>query len=119
MGLTEHADKEFRMLSGGLKRRVTVARALMHDPDILILDEPTAGIDIEARHEVWHILKDLNAKGKTILLTSHYLEEIEMLCGRIAIMSKGSIVAVSNKEEFLKNGKTLEAEYLSITQGKE
>lgn len=115
--LVEHADKEFRMLSGGLKRRVALARAMVHNPDLLILDEPTAGVDVELRRDLWRMLKDLNAEGKTIILTSHYLEEVELLCNRIAIINKGEIVALGAKEEFIQNGRKLEDEYLKITQG--
>jgi ABC-2 type transport system ATP-binding protein len=115
--LEEHRDKKFRELSGGLKRRLVLARALMHDPEILILDEPTAGVDVEQRHELWEHLQKLNAAGKTILLTSHYLEEVELLCSRVAIINGGRIVADKCKEEYLKNGQTLEKEYLSITHG--
>ena len=115
--LEEHKHKTFRELSGGLKRRLVLARAMMHDPDILILDEPTAGVDVELRHALWKSLKELNQKGKTILLTSHYLEEVELLCNRIAIIHKGSIAAIGAKDEFIKDGKKLEDKYLIITRG--
>lgn len=114
--LHEHAEKKFRELSGGLKRRVMLARAMMHDPDLLILDEPTAGVDVELRHELWKYLRKINAEGKTILFTSHYLEEVEQLCDRIAIINNGKIAAVGDKEEFTQNGKTLEKRYLEITK---
>ncbi|MBI2047526.1 MAG: ABC transporter ATP-binding protein [Parcubacteria group bacterium] len=116
-GLTEHKEKAFQYLSGGLKRRVMLARALMHDPELLILDEPTASIDVEFRHELWKYLKELNRRRKTIILTSHYLEEIELLCNRIAIIHKGNIAAIGPKEDFLKDGKKLEDKYLIITRG--
>jgi len=116
-GLLEHAQKPFRELSGGLKRRVMLARAMVHDPDLLILDEPTAGVDVELRHELWRHLRELNQAGKTILLTSHYLEEVEMLSSRIAIINRGKIVAIGDKNEFVKDGKSLEKRYLEITQG--
>jgi ABC-2 type transport system ATP-binding protein len=116
-GLAEHADKQFRELSGGLKRRVMIARSLVHDPEFLILDEPTAGVDLQLRHYLWHYLKEMNAAGKTILLTSHYIEEVEKLCNRIAIINKGKIVAIGQKEDFLKEGGNLEEYYLKITQG--
>mgnify|MGYP001563492015 CR=1 FL=1 len=116
-GLTEHAKKSFRELSGGLKRRVMLARAMVHNPDLLILDEPTAGVDVELRHELWKHLQELNKAGKTILLTSHYLEEVEMLSSRIAIINRGKIVAIGDKSEFVKDGKNLEKRYLEITQG--
>jgi ABC-2 type transport system ATP-binding protein len=117
MELEEHADKQFRHLSGGLKRRVMIARSLVHEPEFLILDEPTAGVDVHLRHELWRYLEELNREGKTILLTSHYIEEVEKLCGRIAIINKGKIVAEGDKADFISEGKSLEAQYLSITQG--
>lgn len=114
--LTAHAKKEFRMLSGGLKRRVMLARAMVHDPELLILDEPTAGVDIELRHELWKYLRELNTAGKTILLTSHYLEEVEMLCDKIAIIHEGKIVEVGDKAAFIRGGRKLEERYLEITK---
>ena len=117
LGLEEHKDKEFRELSGGLKRRVILARAMIHNPPILILDEPTAGVDVELRHELWRILRTLNEKGTTILLTSHYLEEVELLCDRIAIINNGKIAAIGAKQEFVGGGRKLEEEYLRITKG--
>ncbi len=114
-GLEAHADKQFRHLSGGLKRRVMIARALVHDPEFLILDEPTAGADVQLRHELWRYLKEINAAGKTILLTSHYIEEVEKLCGRIAIIDAGKIIVIGDKEDFLKDGDNLEDFYLKTT----
>lgn len=114
--LKRYADKQFRALSGGFKRRVMLARAMVHDPELLILDEPTSGVDVELRHELWNFLKELNKEGKTILLTSHYIEEVEMLCNRIAIINKGKIVAIDSKEAFIKDGSTLEKKYLEITK---
>jgi ABC-2 type transport system ATP-binding protein len=114
--LEDHQEKAFRALSGGLKRRVMLARAMMHDPELLILDEPTAGVDVELRHELWKYLKRINKEGKTILFTSHYLEEVEYLCDRIAIINNGKIVAMGDKSEFTKNGNTLEKTYLEITK---
>ena len=114
--LEKHKDKQFKELSGGMKRRVMLARAMVNDPELLILDEPTAGVDVELRHELWKHLRELNAQGKTILLTSHYLEEVEMLCNRIGIINKGKLVAEGTKDEFIKDG-TLEEKYLSMTQG--
>lgn len=116
--LVDHKDKEFRALSGGLKRRVALARAMVHDPDILILDEPTAGVDVELRRELWRHLRRLNEAGKTIFLTSHYLEEVEMLCDRIAIINNGKIVSDKSKQEYIQGGKKLEDMYLEITGGK-
>ena len=111
-GLAEHAKKEFRQLSGGLKRRLVLARALVHDPKLLILDEPTAGVDVELRHELWSFLRELNASGTTIFLTSHYLEEVEHLCRNIAIVSGGKIARIGPKAEFLADG-GLEAAYFA------
>jgi len=112
--LEKHRSKQFRELSGGLKRRVMLARAMVHDPDMLILDEPTAGIDVELRHELWDYLRQINRDGKTILLTSHYLEEVEMLCHNVAIIDDGQVVARKSKEEFTRNGDSLERQYLDI-----
>lgn len=114
--LEKYRDTPFRSLSGGYKRRVMLARALIHDPELLILDEPTAGVDVELRQELWKHLKDLNEAGKTIILTSHYLEEVELLCNRIAIINKGIIVAVGDKSEFVKDGKNLEKRYLELVK---
>ncbi len=114
--LEKHAEKQFRQLSGGLKRRVMLARAMMHDPQLLILDEPTAGVDVELRHELWDYLRKINEAGKTILFTSHYLEEVERLCNRIAIIYEGKIVAVGDKSEFVKEGSNLEKKYLELTR---
>ncbi|MSR76327.1 MAG: ABC transporter ATP-binding protein, partial [Candidatus Ryanbacteria bacterium] len=114
--LGEHSKKSFQALSGGLKRRVMLARAMVHDPDLLILDEPTAGVDVEMRHDLWRYLQDLNKAGKTILLTSHYLEEVEFLCNRIAIINGGKIAAIGDKSEFTSGGRKLEQTYLEITK---
>ena len=114
MDLVEHRKKPFQALSGGLKRRAILARALMHDPEILILDEPTAGIDVEQRRALWKYLQDLHATGKTIVLTSHYLEEVEHLCSRVAIMHKGKILTELEKKDFKQNG-SLEETYLTLT----
>lgn len=111
--LEEHADKAFRELSGGLKRRVMVARAMVHNPDLLILDEPTAGLDVELRRELWQYLREINAAGKTILFTSHYLEEVEVLCNRIAIINRGSIAAIEDRDSIRQKAKRLEDLYLT------
>ncbi len=92
LDLWDKRDKAARTLSGGMKRRLMIARALMHEPKLLILDEPTAGVDIEIRRSMWAFLKKLNAEGVTIILTTHYLEEAEMLCRNIGIIDKGRIV---------------------------
>lgn len=115
--LTEHRKMPFRELSGGLKRRAILARALVHDPELLILDEPTAGVDVEQRRELWRYLRELNEEGKTIILTSHYLEEVELLCRHIAIINHGKIVAHGTKDDFIKGGLSLEERYLEITHG--
>lgn len=118
LGLWEKRHARSRELSGGMKRRLMIARALMHEPKLLILDEPTAGVDIELRRSMWEFLKEINAQGVTIILTTHYLEEAEMLCRNIAIIDKGRIVENTsmkallgklNKETFvldLKAGRT-------------
>lgn len=114
--LQEHRDVKFQKLSGGLKRRAMLGRALVHTPDLLILDEPTAGVDVEQRHDLWEYLKEMNGRGKTIILTSHYLEEIQYLCNHIAIINHGKIVANKSKAEFMRNGKSVEERYLEITR---
>jgi ABC-2 type transport system ATP-binding protein len=114
--LEEHRDVKFQKLSGGLKRRAMLGRALVHTPDLLILDEPTAGVDVEQRRDLWAYLKEMNESGKTIILTSHYLEEIQYLCKEIAIINHGKIVAEGSKEEFMKGGKSVEERYLEITR---
>lgn len=115
--LTEYRNTKFDKLSGGQKRRIVLARALVNQPPLLILDEPTAGIDVEQRRALWGYLKELNASGTTIILTSHYLEEVEHLCSHIAIINHGKIVAEGTKEEFIKDGSSLEEKYLEITKG--
>lgn len=112
--LTKYADMPFRALSGGFKRRVMLARAMIHDPDLLILDEPTAGVDVELRHDLWRILTELNKQGKTIFLTTHYLEEAERLCDRIGIIFGGKIVSMESKAELLKNAKSVEEHYFTF-----
>jgi ABC-2 type transport system ATP-binding protein len=97
--LTAKADERTRTLSGGMKRRLILARALMHRPRLLILDEPTAGVDIELRLELWHYVQKINQEGTTILLTTHYLEEAEQLCNKIAFIADGQIAAVGTSEE--------------------
>jgi ABC-2 type transport system ATP-binding protein len=92
LGIWDKRDVPSRMLSGGMKRRLMIARALVHEPKLLILDEPTAGVDIEMRRSMWDFLKKINAEGTTIILTTHYLEEAEALCRHIAIINKGKIV---------------------------
>lgn len=117
--LVEHRSKTFDKLSGGLKRRLVLARALVNEPPLLILDEPTAGIDVEQRLALWGYLRELNAAGTTIILTSHYLEEVEALCTDIAIINNGKIVAEGTKDDFIKDGSSLEQKYLEITKSSE
>src|SRR5690625_2301983 len=102
LGVWEKRDVQSRSLSGGMKRRLMIARALVHEPELLILDEPTAGVDIELRRSMWDFLIDLNAQGKTIILTTHYLEEAESLCRNIAIIDKGEIIKNISIRELLK-----------------
>jgi ABC-2 type transport system ATP-binding protein len=113
--LVQHQKKAFRELSGGLKRRVVLARALVNDPKLIVLDEPTAGVDVELRRVLWRYLQQINADGKTILLTSHYLEEIERLCRTVAIVNKGLIVKEGTKDAMVKASGGIEAAYLAAT----
>ena len=92
LGLSKKRESRLRQLSGGMKRRFQLAKALVHDPDIIILDEPTAGIDVELRRNLWQYLRDLHSQGKTILLTTHYIEEAELLCENVAIIDEGEIL---------------------------
>ena len=101
LGLWDKRDVASRMLSGGMKRRLMIARALVHKPKLLILDEPTAGVDIELRRSMWVFLKEINKQGTTIILTTHYLEEAEALCRNIAIIDKGVILENTSKKELL------------------
>jgi ABC-2 type transport system ATP-binding protein len=102
LDLTDKAHANMRSLSGGMKRRVLVAQALVHRPPVIILDEPTAGVDVELRQELWKFIRELNAAGHTIVLTTHYLEEAEALCGRIAMLKQGRIVALDETTNLLK-----------------
>lgn len=101
LDLWEKRDQRSRMLSGGMKRRLMIARALMHEPKLLILDEPTAGVDIELRRSMWEFLKSLNEAGTTIILTTHYLEEAEMLCRNIGIIQRGELVENTSMKALL------------------
>ncbi|WP_042010961.1 ABC transporter ATP-binding protein [Aeromonas fluvialis] len=101
LDLWEKRDMPARTLSGGMKRRLMIARALMHEPKLLILDEPTAGVDIEIRRSMWTFLKDLNEQGVTIILTTHYLEEAEMLCRNIGIIDKGRLIENTSMKNLL------------------
>lgn len=101
LGLWEKRHEHARNLSGGMKRRLMIARALVHEPRLLILDEPTAGVDIEIRHSMWNFLREINAAGTTIILTTHYLEEAEQLCRNIAIINNGRIVENTSMRQLL------------------
>ena len=106
LGLSKHRSKKMRELSGGMKRRLQIAKALVHNPDIIILDEPTAGVDVELRHDLWTYLQELHSEGKTILLTTHYIDEAELLCERVGIIDKGKLIvedSVNNLKKMVKN----------------
>ena len=106
LGLFKHKSKKMRELSGGMKRRLQIAKALVHDPDIIILDEPTAGVDVELRHDLWSYLQELHSEGKTILLTTHYIDEAELLCEKVGIIDKGKLIvedSVDNLKKMVKN----------------
>lgn len=119
--LAEKKDERTRTLSGGMKRRLILARALMHKPRLLILDEPTAGVDIELRLELWHYVQEINKSGTTILLTTHYLEEAEQLCDKIAFINEGEIVAQGTSSELSEQYGVgnLEDAYLELVGRKE
>ena len=114
--LVEKRNDRTRTLSGGMKRRLVLARALMHRPRLLILDEPTAGVDVELRLELWHYVQRINAEGTTILLTTHYLEEAEQLCNRIAFINHGEIVATGTSSDLAETYgvRSLEDAYLAL-----
>jgi len=101
LGLEEKRESHLRQLSGGMKRRFQIAKALVHDPKIIILDEPTAGVDVELRHELWKYFRELHKAGKTILLTTHYIEEAEMLCDKVAIINKGRVITEGSPKELM------------------
>ena len=102
LGLKDKEKSAPRSLSGGMRRRLLVAKALVHNPEVLVLDEPTAGVDVELRNQLWNYVKKLNQNGTTILLTTHYLEEAEELCDEIAIINHGSVIAHDRKENLMK-----------------
>lgn len=102
LGLADKAGANMRQLSGGMKRRVLVAQALVHKPPVIVLDEPTAGVDVELRQTLWQFIARLNREGSTVLLTTHYLEEAEALCSRIAMLKQGRVVALASTSELLK-----------------
>jgi len=101
MGIADKADSMTRALSGGMKRRLLIAKALIHDPDIIILDEPTAGVDVDLRKHIWREMLKLKDKGKTIILTTHYLEEAQELCDEIAIINKGKLILQDTKNNIM------------------
>jgi ABC-2 type transport system ATP-binding protein len=101
LGLADKADANMRQLSGGMKRRVLVAQALVHRPPVIVLDEPTAGVDVELRQTLWQFVARLNREGHTVLLTTHYLEEAEALCGRLAMLKQGRVVALDRTSALL------------------
>ena len=103
LGLTDKANANMRQLSGGMKRRVLVAQALVHKPRVIVLDEPTAGVDVELRQTLWQFIANLNREGHTVLLTTHYLEEAEALCGRLAMLKQGRVLALASTSELLKS----------------
>jgi len=106
LGLTDKAHTNMRKLSGGMKRRALIAQALAHKPPVIVLDEPTAGVDVELRQMLWAFIQQLNQQGHTIILTTHYLEEAEALCQRVAMMKQGRIVALDTTRALLKNHAT-------------
>jgi len=114
VGLADKADSYARTLSGGMRRRMLVAKAMVHTPPILVLDEPTAGVDIELRQQLWAYVKDLNARGTTILLTTHYLEEAETLCDRTAIIHRGKVAACDTTRNLLGR---LDSKTITVTVG--
>ncbi|MFM7697385.1 MAG: ABC transporter ATP-binding protein [Limnohabitans sp.] len=103
LGLADKANHNMRQLSGGMKRRVLVAQALVHKPPVIVLDEPTAGVDVALRQTLWQFIARLNREGHSVLLTTHYLEEAEALCGRIAMLKNGKVVALDKTSSLLKN----------------
>jgi ABC-2 type transport system ATP-binding protein len=119
--LGDKAKVRTNRLSGGMKRRLLLARAFVHDPPLLILDEPTAGVDVELRHELWHYIRDLHARGRTILLTTHYLEEADALCDEIAMIDAGRIVLRGTPEGLRDDhgADTLEQVYMKVMHGHE
>jgi len=116
VGLADKANSYARSLSGGMRRRLLVAKALVHSPPVLVLDEPTAGVDVELRQQLWTYVRALNARGVTVLLTTHYLEEAEQLCGRIAIINHGKLVACDTTENLKR---LLDEKTLRITLGEQ
>lgn len=114
LDLQDKADTNMRALSGGMKRRVLVAQALVHKPPVIVLDEPTAGVDVELRQTLWAFIKELNAAGHTVILTTHYLEEAQALCGRIAMLKQGRIVALDTMARLLERFRALSAHLRAV-----
>jgi ABC-2 type transport system ATP-binding protein len=115
-GIASKSKSEYMRLSGGQKRRLTLARALMHEPKMVILDEPTAGVDLEMRLELWALLRHLNSEGLTIFLTTHYLEEAEELCETVAILRAGKIVTQRPTRDLISDGARLQDVFLELTR---
>jgi ABC-2 type transport system ATP-binding protein len=113
--LASKAKQVYTKLSGGMKRRLTLARALIHEPRLVILDEPTAGVDVELRLELWSLLRELNTNGTTIILTTHYLEEAEELCDRIGIIQNGKLIALEETQHLIGDG-SLQDIFLELTR---
>ncbi|CEN55248.1 ABC transporter ATP-binding protein [Candidatus Methylopumilus turicensis] len=101
LGLTDKVNTNMRRLSGGMKRRALIAQALVHKPPVIVLDEPTAGVDVELRYMLWEFIKRLNREGHTIILTTHYLEEAEALCSRVALLKQGEVIALDSTKNLL------------------
>ena len=117
MGLTDDAKRKTSKYSGGMKRRLSLALALIHDPEIAFLDEPTVGMDPQSRRAVWDLIKELKNQGKTIILTTHYMEEAEDLCDRVGIIDHGKLIALGNPKELIdkNNVKNLEEIFIQLT----
>jgi ABC-2 type transport system ATP-binding protein len=113
LALSDKADANMRALSGGMKRRVLVAQALVHKPPVIVLDEPTAGVDVELRQTLWEFIRELNRDGHTIVLTTHYLEEAEILCSRVGMLKQGRIVALDSTKNLLDSvsGRSLKPDF--------
>lgn len=118
VSLWDKRNQGGRTLSGGMKRRVMIAKALVHDPEIIFLDEPTAGVDVELRANLWNLVRSLRDQGRSIILTTHYLEEAEELADRVAIINHGQIVLVESKKDLIKHGSKLHDIYLEVVQEK-
>ena len=119
LGLSDKADSNMRDLSGGMKRRVLVAQALVHRPPIIVLDEPTAGVDVDLRHSLWEFILSLQKQGHTILLTTHYLEEAQAMCQRLAFLRKGQLIALASPQQAIAqygDGHSLDSAFMHLMQ---